>query len=167
MFKFAKNSDTENEISKLKISIPLTELVNQDVYRSQVLKVLNIGEITNTVNLNDDKSKKKNWPEVDGKSQDGGVPPFYISLKAHDKILHNAMLDLGALHNLMPKVAMEKLCLEVTRLYKYLYSFDSSKVKFLGLIKYLCISLAQIPAKSLVMDIVVADIPHKYGMFLS
>ena len=48
-----------------------------------------------------------------------------------------------------------------------MYSFDSSRVKCLGLIKYLCVNLAQIPAKNLVMDIVVADIPPKYGMLLS
>ena len=77
------------------------------------------------------------------------------------------MLDSGASHNLMPKVVMERLGLEVTRPYKDLYSFDSSRVKCLGLIKDLCVNLAEIPAKSLVMDIVVADIPPKYGMLLS
>ena len=48
-----------------------------------------------------------------------------------------------------------------------MYSFDSSRVKFLGLIKDLCVNLAQIPTKFLVMDIVVADVPPKYGMLLS
>ena len=77
------------------------------------------------------------------------------------------MLDSGASHNLMPKVVMESLGLEITKPYKDLYSFDSSRVKCLGLIKDLCVNLSQIPAKSLVMDIVVADIPPKYGMLLS
>ena len=77
------------------------------------------------------------------------------------------MLDSGASHNFMPKVIMERLGLEVTRPYKDLYSFDSSRVRCPGLIKDLCVNLAQIPAKSLVMDIVVADIPLKYGMILS
>ena len=67
----------------------------------------------------------------------------------------------------MPKVVMESLGLEITKPYKDLYSFDSSRVKCLGLIKDLCVNLAQILAKSLVMDIVVVDIPHKYGMVLS
>ena len=62
---------------------------------------------------------------------------------------------------------MEILGLEVTIPYKDLYSFDSSRVRCLGLIKDLCVNLAQILAKSLVMDIVVADIPPKYGMLLS
>ena len=77
------------------------------------------------------------------------------------------MHDSGASHNLMPKVVMERLGLEITRPYKYLYSFDSSRVKCLGLIKDLCVSLTQIPAKCMVMDVVVADVPPKYGMLLS
>jgi hypothetical protein len=47
----------------------------------------------------------------------GEVSPFYISLNIHDLILHNAMLDSGTSHNLMPKAVMEKLGLEVTRPY--------------------------------------------------
>jgi hypothetical protein len=77
------------------------------------------------------------------------------------------MLDSGASHNLMLKDVMEKLGLEVSRPYKDLHSFDSSKVKCIGLIKDLCITLAQIPTKSMVMDIVVVDIPLKYDMLMS
>ena len=94
------------------------------------------------------------------------MPPFYVSLNIHDKILHNAMLDSGASYKLMPKVIMESLGLEITRPYKDLYSFDSRRVKCLGLIKDLCVNLSQIPAKNLVMDVLVADIPPKYGMLL-
>ena len=65
------------------------------------------------------------------------------------------------------KAVMESLGLEITRPYNGLYSFDSRKVKFLGLIKDLCVNLAQILAKCLVMDIVVADVPQKYGILLS
>ena len=77
------------------------------------------------------------------------------------------MLDSGASHNLMPKVVMEILGLEITKPYKDLYSFDSSRVKCFRLMKDLCVNLAQVPAKSLVMEIVVGDIPPKYGMILS
>jgi hypothetical protein len=45
--------------------------------------------------------------------------------------------------------------------------FDSKKVKFLGIIKYLYVSLSRIPTKSLVTDIVVVDIPPRFGMLLS
>jgi hypothetical protein len=77
------------------------------------------------------------------------------------------MLDSSASHNLMPKAVMEKLGLEVTRPYKDLHSLDSSEVRCIGLIKYLCITLVQIATKNMVMDVLVADIPLKYGMLLS
>ena len=35
--------------------------------------------------------------------EDEKVPPLHMSLNLHDMVLHNAMLDLGASHNLMPK----------------------------------------------------------------
>jgi hypothetical protein len=147
----------EGELAKLKIPIPLSELMNKNAYRSQVMKYLSIepdigtkaldvGSVhhSDTVNLADDRPELLFGPEVDGQTDNGVMAPFYISLNIHDLILHNAMLDLGASHNLMPKAMMEKLGLEVTRPYKDLHSFDSSKVKCIGLIKDLCITLAQI-----------------------
>ena len=66
---------------------------------------------------------------------DEEAPPFYRSLNVHDMIVHIAMIDSGASHNLTPKRVVESLGLEVTRPYKDLYSFDSRKVKCFGLIK--------------------------------
>lgn len=68
------------------------------------------------------------------------------------------MLDSEASHNLMPKAIMENLGLDITRPYKDLYSFDSKKVKWLGLIKDLVVTLTQIPSNNLIMDVIVADI---------
>ena len=99
-----------------------------------------VSEISDSLNLQDDNPTIMFGPHVDGPS-DEDVPPFYVSLNIHNAILHNAMIDLGASHNLMLKRIMDELGLEVTRPYKYLFSFDSNKVKFLGLIKYLFISL--------------------------
>jgi hypothetical protein len=76
-------------------------------------------------------------------------------------------MDSGASHNLMPKTVMEELGLEVTKAYHDLYSFDSRRVQCLGVIKDLVVSLFQLPMKSVVMDIVVADVPPKFGMLLS
>jgi hypothetical protein len=164
----------------LKIPIPLSELMNKNAYRYQVIKdlsiepnmgtkSLNVGSVlhSDTVNLADDRLELLFGPKVDDQTNNGIVASFYINLNIHDLILHNAMLDLGSSHNLMPKAVMEKLGLEVTRPYKDLHSFESSKVKCIGLIKYLCFTLAQISTKFLVMDIVIADIPPKYGMLLS
>jgi hypothetical protein len=143
--------------------------MHKNAYRLQVIKALNIepGMGTDTVNIADDQPELLFGPEVDGKYESGAIPPFYLSLKFHEKTFHNAMLDSGASHNLMPKGVMEKLGLDITRPYKDLYSFDSIKVKCIGLIKDLCVTLAQIPTKRMVMDIVFADIPPKYGMLLS
>ena len=48
-------------------------------------------------------------------SKDEEVPPFYMSLNVHDMVLHKAMFDSGASHNLMPKGVVESLGLEITR----------------------------------------------------
>ena len=61
----------------------------------------------------------------------------------------------------MRKIIMEKMGLQITRPYQDLYSFDSRKVKCLSMIKDLVVNLAQIPVKSILMDVVVANIPAK------
>jgi hypothetical protein len=67
----------------------------------------------------------------------------------------------------MPKTVMEELGLDITRPYHDLFSFDSRKVKCLGLIKDLAITQTQLAMKSMMMDIVVSDVPPKFGMLLS
>ena len=142
-------------------------MVKNDLYQSTITETLSINDGEDSINLNDDQRELIFGPDVNGKHADGVVPPFYINLTIHDKILHNSMLDSGASHNPMPKAIMETLNLEITRPYKDLFSFDSSKFKCLGLIKDFCVTLVQYPGKSILMDIVVADIPPKYGMLLS
>jgi hypothetical protein len=62
---------------------------------------------------------------------------------------------------------MDELGLEVTKTYHDLFSFDSRKFKCLGLIKDLAVTLTQTSMKTMVMDVVVADIPPKFGCLLS
>ena len=157
----------ESEIAKLKVSIPLTELMKNSSYKGHVSKILNFDPISDMVNVEDDQTELIFGPALDGESPDSDVPPFYISLRLHDFVLHNAMFDFGASHNLMPKAIMEKLGLDITRKYHDLYSFDSSRVRCIGLIKDLVVSLDEIPAKNVLMDVVVADIPPRFGMLLS
>jgi ribonuclease HI len=120
---------------------------------------------TYSVNLQDEKPNVILGPLVE--DRDDSSPPFYTSLNIHDKVLHNCLMDSGASHNLMPKTIMDDLGLEVTKTYHELYSFDSRKVKCLGVIKDLVVFLFQLSMKSVVMDIVVADAPPKFGMLLS
>jgi len=155
------------EIAKLKIPVPSIEPIKNEPYKSQINQTLNIVENEDSINLFNDQPELIFGPDVNEKPLEGGVPPFYISLSIHDKILHKEMLDSRASHNLIPKSVMDKLNLDITRPYKDLFSFDSTQIKFIGLIKDLCVTLFQYPAKSILMDIVVADIPPKYGMFLS
>jgi hypothetical protein len=69
----------EGELSKVKIFIPLSELMNKDVYCSQVIKALTIEpdigtkaltigskNHSDTVNLTDDQLELLFGPEVDG-----------------------------------------------------------------------------------------------------
>jgi hypothetical protein len=124
-------------------------------------------EAPNTLNIQDNHPSILFCTHAEEVGDTDDVPPFYVSLKIHDMTLHNAMLDSVMLHNLMPNMVMDDLGLDVTRPYKYVFSFDSRKVKCLGLIKDLVMSLSHIPSKNLVMDMVVADIPPKFCMLLS
>jgi ribonuclease HI len=158
----------EHEIQKIRIPVPLSELVKNEDFKRSLSKLLQSESPqppSDSVNLQDEKPAVILGPMVE--DRDDSSPPFYTSLNIHDKVLHNCLMDSGASHNLMPKIVMEELGLEVTRTYHDLYSFDSRRVQCLGVIKDLVVSLFQLPMKSVVMDIVVADVPPKFGMLLS
>jgi ribonuclease HI len=147
--------------------MPLTELMKNDIFKSAILKSLEpkTSSFADFVNLQYDKPTVTIGPMIE--DGDDSCPPFYISLNVHDKILHNYFLDSGASHNIMPKVVMDELGIEVTKPYHDLFSFESGKVRCLGLIKDLVINLAKLPMRSMVMDVVVVDIPPKFGLLLS
>jgi hypothetical protein len=150
----------EHEINKIKISVPLLELMKTKPFRKTVPKALQAPThvtFSNTVNLEDENPAITIGPHIEDKID--ASPPFYISLNIHDKILHNCLMDSSASHNVMPKVVMEELGLDITKLYHDLYSFDSKKVKCLGVMKDVVVTLSQLPMKSVVFDVIVADIP--------
>jgi hypothetical protein len=158
----------EHEIQKIKIPVPISELVKHEDFKKSLSKLLQPEpscHSTDSVNLQDENLAVILGPMVE--DIDDSSPPFYTSLNIHDKVLHNYLMDSGASHNLMPKTVMEELGLEVTKAYHDLYSFDSRRVQCLGFIKDLVVSLFHLPMKSVVMDIVVADVPPKFGMLLS
>jgi ribonuclease HI len=158
----------EHEIQKIRIPVPISELVKHEDFKRSLSKLLQPEpscHSTDSVNLQDEKPTVILGPMVE--DRDDSSPPFYTSLNIHDKVLHNCLMDSGASHNLMPKTVMEELGLEVTKSYHDLYSFDSRRVQCLGVIKDLVVTLFQLPMKSVVMDIVVADVPPKFGMLLS
>ena len=124
---------------------------------------------SNTVNLQEENPKFFIGSALVEKTENdaSASPPFYITLTIHEQMIHNFLLDSGASHNLMPKAVMEALGLSITKPYHDLYAFASRAVKCLGLIKDIVVSLAQLPMKSVTMDVVVADITPKFGMLLS
>lgn len=156
------------ELEKNRIQVPLTKLLKTPTYQREITEFINPSQnvnINDIVNLQEDKSIVVFGSHVE--EVDSSTPPFYISLLFHDLLLHNCMFYSGASHNLMPLSMMKQINLQVIKPYRHLYSFDSHKVKCLGGIKDMVVSIAQIPAKSLVMDVVVADIPVRFGMLLS
>ena len=82
-------------------------------------------------------------------------------------MVHNCLLDYGALHNLIPKEVMEALGLTVTKPYHDLYVFFCRAVKCIWVIKDLVVILTRLPRKSVLMDVVITNIAPKFGMLLS
>ena len=142
--KTISNFNLQTELSKVKISIPLNELLRNREYRDKItIMVKSQGEFQpDILEVADDAPTIVFGSKIENVDDDE-VPPFYLSLNVHGMIVHNAMLDSDASHNLMPKGVVENLGLEITRPYKYLYSFDSRKVKCLGLIKYMVVTLTK------------------------
>ena len=60
----------ENEISKLKVSIPLTELIKIYQYKFHVSKRLKVNQISNMVNVSDDHPEILFDRVVDGNLED-------------------------------------------------------------------------------------------------
>jgi hypothetical protein len=158
----------EHEINKTKIYVPLLELMKIEPFRKNVLKAMQSpAQVTSldTINLEDENPVITIIPHIEDRTDTS--PLFYISLNVHDKIFHNFLMDSGASHNVMPNVVMEELGLDITKTYHDLYYFDSRKVKCMGLMKDVVVTLSQLPMKSVVLDVIVADIPPKFGMLLS
>jgi hypothetical protein len=158
----------ENEINKIKIPIPPIELMKTNPFRKYVLKALQPPShvtFSDTINLEDENPTITIGPHIEDIYD--ASPPLYISLNIHDKILHNRLMELGATHNVIPKVVMYELGLDITKPYLELYSFDSRKVKCLGVIKDMVVTLSQLPMKIVVLDVIVDDISLKFGMLLS
>lgn len=52
--------------------------------------------LSDMVNVLDDHPKLIFGPAIDGQLEESEVPPFYLSLRLHEYIIHNAMLESGA-----------------------------------------------------------------------
>ena len=77
-----------------------------------MLKTENKSILSNVINHQDDTPVIVFGPRMENVVDDD-VPPFYVTLKIHDLLLHNTMFDSGASHNLMPKEVMDNLGLDM------------------------------------------------------
>jgi len=113
--KYQPSFNFENEMEKIKIYLPFNEMIRNMEYKNQIVKMLKMEKTSYTLNVQDDHPDILFGPRVEESENDDDVPPFYVILNIHNVTLHNAMLDSGAYHNLMPKVIMEELGLDITR----------------------------------------------------
>jgi hypothetical protein len=84
----------EHEIQKIRIPVPLTELLKHDEFKrrfSDLLKSEASCPSTDFINLQDEKPAVVLGPMVE--DRDDSSPPFYTSLNIHDKVLHNCLMD--------------------------------------------------------------------------
>jgi hypothetical protein len=156
----------ESELSKINIPIPLVKLDKIPSYHKKFDKFMQGNGSTSppdTLNVQDEFPTIVLGPHIDDKEE--FVEPLYVTLNIHDKMLHNCMLNYGASHNLMTKIVMEKLGLEITWPYHHLYSFDARKVKCYGMIKDMVVTLSQLHVNRIMMDMVVSNVLSNYGMF--
>ena len=65
----------DNEISKLKVSIPLTKLMKNSSYKGQVSKILNIDLLSDMVNVDDDQPELTFGLALEVQSEDSDVAP--------------------------------------------------------------------------------------------
>ena len=117
-----QNFNFENELCKIKIPMPFTELIKNPSYKNSVLKMIgstNSQVTSDTVNLQEENPKFFIGSALVKKTENdaSASPPFYITLSIHEQMMHNFLLDLGASHNLMPKALMEALGLSITKPY--------------------------------------------------
>jgi hypothetical protein len=93
------------DLSKLRITLPFTEVVKIPQKREFFLRLLDdLSEKEEVVVTSPKQSHNKSTVKLRGK-----IPPFYISIENHDVALHNCLADTGATNNIMPLVVMEAL----------------------------------------------------------
>jgi len=94
----------QSEIQKLRILMPLIELVKNVSFKRSILDALEpkaIQASTNYINLQDDQPTIILSPMIE--NCEDNSPSFYFSLSIQDKILHNFLLDTGASVSLVGK----------------------------------------------------------------
>jgi hypothetical protein len=150
-----------DDLSKLRITLPFTEVVKIPQQRENILKLLDEpAKRIEAVIANLKQSQNTSTMKLRGK-----VPPFYSSIENHDVVLHNCLVDSGSIDNIMPLVVMESLGMSCTKYYEIgerIYAIDSRKVPTYGEIKDFYAWITTAPHIITVFNIVVVDLPPAY-----
>jgi ribonuclease HI len=153
------------DLSKLRITFPFTEVVKIPQQRENILKLLDDpSEREEVVVTSPKQSQSQSTAKLRGK-----IPPFYISIENHDVALHNCLVDTGATNNIMPLAVMEALGMSCTKYYETgesIYAIDSRKVPAYGEIKDFYAWITTTPHIITVFNIIVVDLPPTYGVVL-
>ena len=96
--KIVQNFSLENELGKLKILVPLTELMKNCSYKESFLKMINSVRnqpISDMVNLQEENPRIFIGSTLaeNTENEAGASPPFYITLTVHDQMIHNCLLN--------------------------------------------------------------------------
>jgi hypothetical protein len=154
-----------DDLSKLRITLPFTEVVKIPQQRENILKLLDEpGGRIEVVIANPKQNQTISVVKLRGK-----VPPFYISIENHDVVLHNCLIDSRATNNIMPLEVMEALGMSCTKYYETgesIYAIDSRKVPAYGEIKDFYAWIIVAPHIITVFTIIVVDLPPTYGVVL-
>ncbi|KAH9303231.1 hypothetical protein KI387_014814, partial [Taxus chinensis] len=178
--------DINQVLSQINVSVPIIELLRIPKHKKRAFKYLGLKEEKSILGRN------VNIVETPQIIVDSGTPraledlgeapevyfgtylvesqlnvdPFFTTLIIKDRLLHNYMFDSGASCNVMPLEVMNKLDIKVKVAYGSCTAMDSREVSVVGCVKGLVVQLETYPGKNLKLDVVIFDIPTKWGMLL-
>jgi hypothetical protein len=128
------NIDLGGWLNNAKILVPVSEIMKIPSQREKLLKAINeppksVIQKQPVVAYQDAPVILQNWDRTNEKNL-----PFYLSLLVNDKVLHNCMLDSGAISNVMTKKGMEQLNLRISRPYHNICALDSQTIEVFGFV---------------------------------
>lgn len=95
------------------------------------------------------------------------IHPFLLIDEIFNKNVHNCLVDSEASSNIMPRAMCTKLNITPRKYAVHIVQLDRTKVKVLGEIASISIRISNNPEVSQIIDILMAEIPEFYGLFLS
>lgn len=105
--------------------------------------------------------------EASTKVRDKPKPkPFFLTLIVGKKLLHDSMIDSGASTIVMPKQIAKALDLSYEPLNRGVMQLDGNKVKTIGVIKNLPLTLFSCPSIIVPQDTIIIDVPPMFDLCL-